>query len=207
MTPFVTPRASGGQDFELTPAGTHAAICYRVIDLGTQKRTYGTDVKDVHQLLISWELPDETMKDGRPFTIHSRYTLSLHERSKLRADLESWRGRPFTEAELEGFDLENLLGKACLVNVVHNPSKDGKRIFANIAALTPIPKSMRVPALPSNSIASFSLQNPDWDVFAELSDNLQETIRKSPEYAATEKTSVSNAPDEAPLESHDDTPF
>lgn len=203
---FLTPKATGGQDFELTPAGTHAAICYRLIDLGTQKQVFGSDTKNIHKILISWELPDELMTDGRPFTIHSRYTLSLHEKAKLRADLESWRGRAFTEAELEGFDLENLLGKGCLVNVVH--TENNGKTYANIRALTPLPKGMRVPATTENPLVSFSLQDPDWAAFEALSDGLQTTIKKSPEYAEATKANVSAAPEEAPhSEPHDETPF
>lgn len=204
---FLTPRAGGDAQFELTPAGTHAAICYRVIDLGTQESTFGTDVKKARKILISWELPDETMKDGRPFTVHTKYTLSLHKKAKLRADLESWRGRAFTEKELEGFDLEDLLSKACLVNVVHNPSADGSRTYANVKAVTPIPKSMRVPPRPENPVVSFKLAEPDWHVFDNLSESMQEQIKRSPEYAEATQPNVASAPEEEHTEPHDDTPF
>ena len=35
-------------------------------------------------------------------SIFHRYTLSLHERSALRAHLQNWRNKPFTEKELKG---------------------------------------------------------------------------------------------------------
>ena len=60
-----------------------------------------------------------TLADGKPFLISRRYSLSLHEKSSLRRDLESWRGRAFTQEELRGFDLEVLIGVGCLVSVVH----------------------------------------------------------------------------------------
>ena len=43
------------------------------------------------------------MPDGKPFLVRRRYTASLHEKSALRKDLESWRGRAFTNVELDGF--------------------------------------------------------------------------------------------------------
>lgn len=85
-------------EFELAPAGTHIAVCYRVIDLGTQETTFKGEVKHQHKILISWEIPDEKMKDGRPFTIGKRYTWSMSEKANLRNDLESWRGK-FTAAD------------------------------------------------------------------------------------------------------------
>jgi len=51
------------------------------------------------------------------------------------------RGRPFSFDELVGFDLENLIGVACALNIVAKTSKKGK-VFSNIAGIMPLPKSM-----------------------------------------------------------------
>ena len=69
--------APNDKQFELPPAGTHLATCYRVVDLGTQNSNYMGQVKRQHKILLSWELPDELMADGRPFTIGQRYTWSI----------------------------------------------------------------------------------------------------------------------------------
>src|ERR1700761_9067656 len=104
---------NGGGDFELPPADQYAAVCYRVIDYGTQQTEWQGAVKHKRLILISWEL-DCKMSDDRPFTVSKRYTLSLHEKADLRKDLESWRGRPFTIEEEEGFDVSKLIGAPCL---------------------------------------------------------------------------------------------
>ena len=75
------PPNSGGGNFEPPPAGTHRAICYRVIDLGTQQSEYQGQTKHQRKIMLSWELVDERMPASgdypeRPFTIHQRYTLS-----------------------------------------------------------------------------------------------------------------------------------
>jgi hypothetical protein len=69
----------------------------------------------------------------------------LHEKASLRRDLESWRGRAFTDKELEGFDLENLLLKGCLINVIHE--QRGGATFANVAGVMRLPKEMTAPRL------------------------------------------------------------
>jgi hypothetical protein len=130
---------------------------------------------------VSWELADEKMDDGEPFSIHQRYTFSLHEKAKLRADLESWRGKSFDEQELEAFDLEVLLGKPCLVTIVHEAGGNGKT-YANVKSVAKLPKNMPAPSAPANVPHSFTLASPDWSVFDGLSDGLKDTIRKSPEY-------------------------
>jgi hypothetical protein len=73
--------------------------------------------------------------------VTNRYTLSLNEKATLRKHLEAWRGKLFTPAELEGFDLENLLGANCQLQVIHNLSDQG-RTFANIQAIVPLGKGM-----------------------------------------------------------------
>src|SRR6185369_10438591 len=67
-------------NFTPVPAGTHLGICYRVIDLGTQSTNFNGETKLAHKVLVSWEIPDEKMDDGRPFTISQSYTWSMHEK-------------------------------------------------------------------------------------------------------------------------------
>lgn len=173
-----------GADFAPPPAGTHVAVCYRLIDLGTQKTEYQGETKTQRKIMLSWELADELMEDGRPFTVSKRYTLSSHEKSTLRAHLEAWRGKAFTEAELDptnpaGFNIKNILGKGCLLSVVHN-TKDGKT-YANVGSLSKLIKGQVAPA-PKNELVYFSLDDFDAATFDKLSDGLKQTIAASPEY-------------------------
>ena len=59
------------------------------------------------------------MEDGRPFAVSKTYTASLFEAAALRKDLESWRGKSFTEEELGGFDISKLLGCTARIEVGH----------------------------------------------------------------------------------------
>lgn len=108
------------------------------------KVAFGGKEKMTHKINIVWQI-DETRDDGKPFTVRKRYTLSLHEKAALRKDLESWRGRAFTEQELQGFDLENLLKVPALLNIIHN-QKDGST-FANVASIMRLPKTMQAPEI------------------------------------------------------------
>lgn len=177
--------APNDKDFELPPSGTHKAICYRVIDLGTQDTTYNGQAKRQHKILISWELPEELMSDGRPFSIGNRYTWSMSDKAALRADLESWRGVPFTEKDFGegGFDIKNIVGKGCLLTVVQE-SKGGKT-YANIKSISKLMKGMEIGA-PKNPVTYLWLHPDRWqpEVFHTLSQGIQGTIMKSPEYQA-----------------------
>jgi hypothetical protein len=146
---------TGGGDFKPVPPGNHIGVCSMVVGLGKQRiqsAMFGESVKP--QIYVAWELPTKA-SPGRtrtgnertgPMRIGRSYTLSLHENAALRHDLESWRGRPFTEEERKGFDINKLAGAPAMVNVTHE-EKNGKT-FANVTAVTPIPKSMAKPALP-----------------------------------------------------------
>lgn len=157
-----------GGNFELAPAGAHAAVCTRVIDLGLQTSQYYGNAS--HKIMMSFEIA-EKMADGKPFLISARYTLSLGVKAALRKDLESWRGRAFTKEELDGFDLRKVLGVPCMLNVVH--SEDGK--YSNIKSIMPMPRGM--PAIqPVGELLYFAIDEWDDAVFKKLSEKLREKI-------------------------------
>lgn len=135
--------AGSGGDYTPAPAGVHQAVCCDVVDLGIIETEWQGQKKRAHKVRVVWQI-DAAMSDGRPYTVSSRYTLSLHEKARLRADLQSWRGRAFTEAELQKFDLEMLIGAGCLLNVMHE-ARNGKT-YANVASIMPLPA--RTPKLP-----------------------------------------------------------
>ena len=142
--------AGSNKTFKPCPAGVHDAVCALVEDLGFE---YSEQYqKESRKVLILWEV-NEAMDDGRPFTIHRRYTLSLNEKAALRKDLEGWRGQKFTEEQLKGFDLEVLRGKQCQLHIIHN-EKDGK-VFANIQAVLPKGKN-------SPNIQVVMQEVPEW---------------------------------------------
>lgn len=173
---------SGNTSFEQPPAGSHAARCIAIIDLGTQRTTYEGEAQIKRQVIVRWELPTELISTGdfagKPFTVSKFYTASLHEKAGLRKDLASWRGRDFTAEELKGFDLKSVLGKACMLAV--GLSEKGK---AKVTSVMGLPKGMAVPNQITPSF-HFSLDANEFkDVqFEALSKGFKEMVVASPEY-------------------------
>ena len=118
------------------PEGLFAAVAVDVQNLGLIAGAYGAK----HKVRLVWQL-DQAAEDGRRYEVARVYTLSLHERATLRKDLESWRGREFTERELDGFDLEKLLGVNAQIQVVQKLGDDGT-IYANVATVIPPAKGV-----------------------------------------------------------------
>jgi len=136
-------KAASGNDFAPASAGPHAAICIDVVARGLQETTFG--MKD--KVWIIWAI-DEDMEDGKPQIVLQQYTNSLHEKSQMGIQLAGWRGRPFTAEERAGFDLENVIGKKCLLNITH--STKGDRTYANVSSIMPLPKGMTAPDMPAD---------------------------------------------------------
>jgi hypothetical protein len=169
----------GGGDFEQCPAGSFAARCYQIIDLGHQTFEWKGEAKVAPKVRITWEL-NEMMQDGRPFSISKEYTASIGDKANLRKDLEAWRGRPFSAEELRNFSLENVLGAPCLLGVVHKPSKDGSKVYANVGSVMALPKGMAAPEL-VNPAVKFDIGTFDQKVFDSLSSYVQKKILMSKE--------------------------
>lgn len=186
----LTASDKGGADFEMTPEGQYVGRCFKIVDMGTQttKGQYGDKVQ--HKVMVSFELLDgPKMQDGRPFSVSQFYTVSLHEKAKLRADLEAWRGRKFTPTELEGFDLASVIGAYCMLQVVHDET--GK--YANIQTIMSY-KGDKLPPINENVV--FDIDNPDMKVFETFGDSMKLKITSAPEW--NKKAEPSKPVDEAP---------
>ena len=193
------------RDFEPIPAGTQLAICFRIIELGSQKKQYAGDSWVASEIMISWEVPEHKMDDGRPMMISKTYTLSSSKKSNLRKDLESWRAKAFTSEELASFDLTKLLGKPCLLAIQH-VEKEGN-VYANIANVSPPVKGMAIP-LAHNAPNHLGFANGSWNqsVFDGLSDKMKAKIHASPEYQAMKSgTTYTPSPTREMLD--DEIPF
>lgn len=125
------------KEFTPAPEGLHQAVCVDVVDLGLQPTPWGEKQK----VDIRWQIDQADPTSGRQFMTTKRYTLSLNEKATLRQHLEAWRGKKFTAEELQGFDLEKLIGVNCQIQIVQEISDQG-RIYANVQAIVPLGKGM-----------------------------------------------------------------
>jgi hypothetical protein len=134
---------ASSKKYTLCPAGVHHAVCCDVVDLGEVEVTYQQKTRKQHKIRLVWQI-DEMNEDANPprrFTASRRYTCSLDEKASLRRDLEAWRGRPFTKQELDGFDLEVLIGVNCQLNVIHEAKPTGD-VYDNVSSIMPLGKGM-----------------------------------------------------------------
>jgi hypothetical protein len=213
---IITGSNSDRKQFQIAPAGTHLARLYRIIDLGTQMREFEGKVTMNQKAKFFFELHGEDAdgkplltSDGKPLIQSKEYTVSLNEKANLRRDLEAWRGKAFSEEELKGFDLKNILGHFCMVNISHR--EKGDLTYADLKGISAVPSIYKKQGLPEgiNTTMLFSLKNFDQNMFDSLSENIKETIRKSPEYRSIGEQSKTYQEASSGSVAHmeDDVPF
>ena len=203
------PASNENKIYAPIPAGTHLARCVSIVDLGTQTTEYQGESKTARKVRFTWETPNETTvfkeENGeQPFLVSKMLTLSLHAKSTMRKTIEAWLGRKLTaREEAEGYDLSQLLGKECIINIVHN--EVGDKIYANVDSISPVMKGMVCPPQITDSLF-FSLEEGEYQpmTFEGFGDWLKEIIMKSPEYAQVSKNDPKSPVDSLKHDENDD---
>lgn len=180
---------NNGTKRELIPAGNYVARCYQMIEIGTINEIILGTAKQLTKVRIGWELPTELRvfdeaKSEQPLIISNDYTLSLNEKSNLRKMLASWRGKDFTEQEEKCFDITNLVGVPCMLNIIHKPSRtDPSKVYEHIGSISAVPKGFK-PEPPMLKPFVLSYDAFDEEKFNSLPDFIKQKMQGSLEYAA-----------------------
>lgn len=184
---------------ELIPAGNYIARCYKMIEIGTVPTEYLGAEKMTHKVRFGWELPLELKvfkpENGeQPLVIDKEYTLSLADKANLRRDLKSWRGKDFTPAEAEMFDVTKLLGVPCMLNIIHIAGKkDPTKFYEAISSISPMPKGIVCPAQ-INETFVFDFENYNKEKFDGLPQFIREMIVTSNEYKSLHGETIKEIP-------------
>lgn len=162
--------------------GTYPAVCVGVIDLGEQHNEKFNKYAD--KVLFIWELPRvliDVEGEQKPRWLSRDFSATLNEKSNLTKFLVSWRGKNFTEEELngDGFDLKQMLGEGCLLQVIVE-EKEGKQ-YNRITGCVGLPEEMPAPVTASD-LLWFDMDEWDDDAIAKFPEWVQGKIKKSTQY-------------------------
>lgn len=193
-----------GGDFEIPPAGAHAAVLVAIVDLGTQTESYGGETSEAEKIYLAWEIPGEKTKDGASHLICAGYTKSLNKKANLRRMIEGWRGKQFDDDE--EFQIVKILGKPCLLQVVHGKSNNGNN-YAKVESVGQLGKGMANPVATHEPFAweihEDASKLPDWLPYL-IGESVPDKVKKSAEKQGR-IPSTPTAPVEAPMA--DSIPF
>lgn len=124
------------------------AVCVDIINLGKAQTNWGPKTK----LKFVFET-EEVKPNGYPRMANRTHNLSLYVKSRLRQDLDSWRGQPVTPTEMaHGVAFDKLVGKACELEVLDATTAEG-RAYLQIERVW---KAGKNPLAPSGSYRRWS---------------------------------------------------
>ena len=167
-------------DFKPAPQGTWPAVCVDVVDLGIVKPK-NPNYNPSHQIQFRWILDAEPpLENGQPYMASRRFGLTLGKKSNLKPFIEAWRGKVFTEDELDEFDVETMIGVSCQLQIIHN-RVDGVT-YGNVSSIVPLGKGMAKMEIPKDYIRQYIR-----DERAQLEANPDGNGNSEGEYEATDE--------------------
>jgi hypothetical protein len=165
---------------EQIPPAVYDAVCIGFYDLGVffspKFNNRSRKVRLAFEL-IGHEIPD---KDGImiPAVVGADFTLSLSDMAHLHKFIKAWRGIDFSAEELKDFDVPSMVGKPCMLTIIHQKSEDGTKTYANIGAIMGLKKGATIP-VSINKHVVFDLDNFDQSIFDSIPEFVQKKIKES----------------------------
>lgn len=168
---------------ELPEIGEQGAVICQVHNVGHE--TYKSVVNFDPTILIIFELEQKlkggTM-DGKPMTFSHRVPNNFAKGAKGRDLLEAWRGRPYTDDEVQAFTWSKILGKQCRI-VFGRGKKENGQPKATLAGLKLAP--------PTQAVTLTYTTPPAW-VEEEKKKNASNVPRSAPQSNGGNQSHASN---------------
>jgi hypothetical protein len=188
--------------------GTHAGVITGIVDLGKQAGITrpGLTIKDAYKVALIISFPDQTGPDGNPMTVTMTETNSMAPKANLKRFVEQIFGKAFPSQEAaDDFDIEKLLGRAGLFSIVHKPSANGDRVYANVKSVVAMPKGIPAPEVDRSTFVFFDSQATG-SAYSEALAKVPEYLRKKYESRLPDEASGDGAagPDPAGQPQYDD---
>src|ERR1035437_939713 len=117
------------KEFPIMEEGSYPARIYQILHIGTVSGFQG---QMQNKARITFEFPTELAvfnaeKGEQPRVMSQDYTLSFHEKATLTKVINACDPKALKVNEddglIEEYDIEKLIGKTCLVTVIHKESK------------------------------------------------------------------------------------
>lgn len=171
---------NGGNNIPKLEGGVYTAISSAIVDLGLQNNEKFN--KTQRKFMMIWTILNETIEvngEQLPRQLSKEYSFSLHEKSTLRKDLQAWRGKAFTEEELRGFDILNVINVPCQLQILLE-ERNGKT-YNNIASIMALPKGTQVEQL--DNTYHFDIENMEtWSNWTKIPQWIRDRIKKAENY-------------------------
>jgi hypothetical protein len=172
------------KNYEPVPAGNHIARLYQIIHIGTNSFEYAGEMKKSDKVRLTFELCNEKKvfkegEDAKPFSVSREFGLTMGRKSILRPFVEGYRGTALDDEEAYAFDLEELIGRPCMLTVIH--AVKGDNTYANILSASPLPKGIEAPDQVNPSV-TIDVDTSPLEQIEALPDFIKDKMKSSEEY-------------------------
>ncbi len=140
----------GESTFTPHPEGQFAAVCVDVINFGEKVEQYQGKPERLTPKCGIVFFAGQYDEDGNPQFVQREFSTFMSEKANLRKFLEAWRGKSYSDDEVEaGAPLHKLVNAPALLTVEH--AKVGDRTYANISSVARLPDLMKgaIPTVPN----------------------------------------------------------
>lgn len=150
MPDAIAVKGSTDSKFKNHPEGQYTAQCVDTIDVGDRVITFTGKPTEVRaKAALVFRTGEKNPETGDLIDVSAEMTISMFETANLRKFLENWRGRTYTQDQLDaGLQLEKLVGHWALISVEEKTSGKG-RPYSVIKSIAPLPDAMPRPTFPA----------------------------------------------------------
>lgn len=212
----VDSEVSGGAARTLPKKGNRPAVLVGLYDVGIHQREFaGVAKKPAREILPVYELVSDKYEteDGEKHNIRlTTYPFAIYpgaEKAKYMQFVAALDPNHEVLSKKGLGDVTKLLGRPCLVNVVHGDvTADGKQ-YANIKGVTELPEDYPI-SQQETELFFFDTTDPDPSIVERMTDNVKNFLRTSQGYVGSELEriveggAVEAQDDEAPFEVDED---
>ena len=124
-------------------SGQYTAQCVDCIDLGQKVQDFpGSTTKLAQVCALVFRTGERNEETGEYIDPSKEFTVSMNKKANLRIFLEQWRGKAYTDEQVEaGIPLHKLAGNHALLTISQKASRNG-RTYASIVACVGLPKEL-----------------------------------------------------------------
>jgi hypothetical protein len=171
---------SGTGGYEIAPEGSHRAVCIGLAMMGTHESTFEGEKKRQKKVRFFFEIPNET-EGNEPYEVSKQFNFSWHKQSNLRPFINTWRGRAFSDDELNKFNIASVIGAPCALTIQHTVSATSGKTRPEVKTVTPLMKGLAKPT-PTKTLFLYDVEKHDQATFDMLPPVFQAMIKESEEW-------------------------
>lgn len=156
--------------FDLIPEGLYGARLARVIELGVQSDKYG----DKDKVLLGFTIPSLTIEhEGEE---KQRMIWANNFGLNLTTNKDSTLMKYVNALGADATYLKDLLGKACMLEIVHSDPKSDGTQYANVSNVTKPMAGIDIPE-PDCDVYMYEFENGEDEIFDKLGEYRQNQIK------------------------------